>query len=86
VGERVHHGIDLHLFRARRSDGHVDHHIVSGGAHQPGEPETAVMDGVKDGAHGRQRVIQAMDIHAHPHVRHAANQRYDAPSCPRRGS
>src|SRR5262245_3509802 len=58
----------------------MDGHIVSGGAHQAGEPETAVMNGVKDGALRRQRVIQAVDIHAHPHFRDAANQRHGAPS------
>src|SRR5213080_4352589 len=50
VGECVNHLLDLHLFRVRRSDGHVDNHIVSGGAHQPGESETAVVNGIKDGA------------------------------------
>src|SRR5262249_20238490 len=79
--ERGSHLIDLHLFRVRRSDGHVDNHIVSGGAHQPGEPETAVVNGVKNGALGRQRVIQAVDIHTHPHFRNAAYQRHSTPSC-----
>src|SRR5712692_8977062 len=73
VGERSNHLIDLHLVRAWRSDGHVDNHLIRGGAHQPGEPETAVVHGVKDGALGRQRIIQAVDIHAYPHFRHAAH-------------
>jgi hypothetical protein len=57
----------------------VDNHIVSGGAHQPGESEAAVVNGVKDGTLGRQSVIQAVDIHAHPHCSKAAHQRHCAP-------
>src|SRR5262249_51033054 len=58
---------------------HVDDHLVSGGADQPGEPETTVVNGVKDGTRGRQRVIQAVDIHPHPHFSNAAYQRHSAP-------
>src|SRR5262249_26341351 len=73
VGERGSHGIDLHLVRVRYADQYVDNHLVSGGTDQPSKPETAVVDSIKDGACGRQSVIQAMDIHAHPHFRHTAN-------------
>src|SRR5215470_194386 len=83
VGERGSHLIDLHLFRARHSDRHVHYHLVSSGTHQSGESETTVVNGVKDGALGRQRVIQTVDIHPHPHFRHAAHQCHYAPSCPR---
>src|SRR5262249_33847063 len=83
VGERSNHLIDLHLFRARRSDSHVDNHLVSGGTHQSSEPETTMVNGVKDGTRGRQRVIQAVDIHTHPHFSNAAHQCHSAPSCPR---
>ena len=34
---------------------------------------------IKDGALGRQRVIEAVDIHAHPHLCHAAHQRHGIP-------
>ncbi len=46
VGKRGHHGIDIDLIRAWYADQHVDDHLVSGGAHQPGKPETAVVAGV----------------------------------------
>src|SRR5882672_7190165 len=70
---------DIHLVRAWRSDGHLDRHIVSGGANQPGESETAVVNSIKDGALGRQRVIEAVDIHAHPHLCNEAHQRHGIP-------
>src|ERR671936_364325 len=50
VGERGSYLINLHLFRVRHSDSHVDNHVVSGGTHQSGEPETTVVNSVKDGA------------------------------------
>jgi hypothetical protein len=58
----------------------VDNQIISGGANQPGESETAVMYGVKDSPLGRQRVIQAVDIYSHPHFSNAANERHGATS------
>jgi hypothetical protein len=57
----------------------MDRHIVRGGANQPGESETAVVNSIKDGALGRQRVIEAVDIHAHPHLCNAAHQRHWSP-------
>ena len=65
VGERGSHLIGIHLFRVWRADGYVDKHIVSGGTHQPGEPETAMMYSIKDGTLGRQGIIQAVDIDPH---------------------
>ena len=66
---------DLHLGRAWRSDGPLDRPSVRGGANQPSESETAVVHSIKDGARSRQRVLEAVDIHAHPHLCHAAHQR-----------
>src|SRR4030095_14419809 len=85
VGERSSDLVGVHLLRVRHADQHMDGPIVSGGSHQSGEPETAMMNGVKDGALRRQRVIQAVDIHAHSHFRYTANQRHGAPSCLRTG-
>src|SRR4029453_17241856 len=85
VGERSSDLGGAHLLRVRPAEQHMTGHILSGGTPQSAEPETAMMNGVKDGALRRQRVIQAVDIHAHPHFRYAANQRHGALSCLRSG-
>ena len=67
VGDLV--GVDL--LGTGRANGHVDGHVVGGGSHQAGEAQAAVVDGVKDGALGGQRVIQAVNVHAHAHFGNA---------------
>jgi hypothetical protein len=66
VGECGSNLSDMHLVRAWRAEGHVDRPIVRGGTYQPGASEAAVVQSVKDGALGRQRVLEAVDIHARP--------------------
>jgi hypothetical protein len=38
-----------------------------------------MVHGVKDSMLGRQRVIEAVDIYAHPHLCHTAHQRHRIP-------
>jgi hypothetical protein len=54
---------------AWRAEGLLDRPIVSGGTSQPGTSEATVVPSVKDGALGRPRVLEAVDLHAHPHKR-----------------